>query len=101
MGCPSIMAEWHVKHWKRISHQRSSPGSTFKQPNSNYTHPENNIDATVAQPERRSKFRDEHAEDLNPLTRNWRESLRVWSYRFMVLPPLPEPVKKKMTKSKK
>ena len=101
MSCPSIMAEWQVKHWTRMSHQRNSPGSTCKQPYSNYANPEETIDATVVEPERRRKFRDEHAEDLNPLTRNWRESLRVWNYRFMALPPLPEPIKNKVSKSKK
>ena len=101
MGCPSIMAEWQVKHWTRMSHQRNSPGNTYRQNDSQYANPEQNIDATAGQSERRRKFRDEHAEDLNPLTRNWRESLRVWSYRFMALPPLPEPVKKKITKSTK
>ena len=101
MGCPSIIAEWQVKHWTRISHQRNSPGATYKQNDSSYANPEQNIGATASQSVTRRKFRDEHAEDLNPLTRNWRESLRVWSYRFMALPPLPEPVKKKTIKFKK
>ena len=96
------MAKWQVAHWTKMSRQRkvAEYGPLYQQNQERNDSLMQNGNKEMGTSIRTLK--DDHEEDLNPLTKNWRESLRGFHFRFM-LAPVPSPVKKKkkVTWSKK
>jgi hypothetical protein len=103
MGCPKNMTEWQVAHWTKMSHERTS-FEYDKHFNGYKEYNGTSLDGNVNEDRWKNKttLRKDHEEDLNPLTKDWRESLRTWNYRFMALPipPETETAKKKVSWSK-
>ena len=80
-------AKWQVAYWTRMSHQRSLYHSTtYQSPdveeNSCNITAVNNYDAQNGNSSNRMSFAEDHQEFLNPLTRQWRESLRTWKQSY-------------------
>ena len=99
MGCPTNVTEWQVAHWTRLSHQRSLiERGHGKEENkiSKATMDQFNQDASRGK--YKTTLREDHEEDLNPLTKDWRKSLRTWesNYWFITDPPPTAKNKKKV-----
>ena len=81
MSCLDNNAVWVVGYWTRMSHQRNADGSQFKY-GSHTQHMEcndkiKNIDRGNVY-STRGTLQDEYRETFNPMTKDWRESLREW-----------------------
>ena len=95
MGCPTNMAEWQVAHWTRMSHQRSlieknhckDMNGVVKFDTQEGQNPLPGIFKTT--------LKEDHAEDLNPLTKDWRKSLRTWEHNYWFVSDHPSTAKSK------
>ena len=79
--------KWQVAYWTRMSYQRNPHLSPQYQP-LNGEGISSNIDAVKnydnqnGNSNHRMSFAEDHQEFLNPLTKDWRESLRTWKQSY-------------------
>ena len=96
MSCPTNVAEWHVAQWTKMSHRRSlSECANCSKKNKEHNGKLLDDNADRAMCTNTTTIRKYHEEDLNPWTKQWRESLRSCKYSYM---PNPEPTRKKKKK---
>ena len=101
MSCPANVVEWQVTHWMKMSRQRSlSECSNNSKENAYYGGILLQDNADINSGKNIATFRQHRKEDINPWTREWRESLRTWNYSSITKPEPIETKKKKDSLSK-
>ena len=95
MGCPTNMAEWQVAHWTRMSHQRSLIERNHGKEKIAAVKSETEKGQCLFQGTFKTTLKDDHAEDLNPLTKDWRKSLRTWEHNYWFISDHPSTSKSK------
>ena len=95
MGCLTSIAEWQVAHWTKISHQRSLIERGYGKESKDNIQFAPKAEQKALNCQYRSSLKEDHAEDLNPLTKDWRKSLRTWENGYWFISDHPSKAKNK------
>ena len=101
MSYPTGVVEWQVAHWMKMSRQRClSECGKYSKENTDDDGKllDNNVNKNRCK--NNVTLLEYHKEDLNPWTRDWRESLRTWNYSYIAIPDPSKTKKKKASPSK-
>ena len=95
MGCPTNVTEWQVAHWTRLSHQRSLHERGHGKEDNNLKSRTGQVAENTTTGKYKNTLREDHEEDLNPFTKDWRKSLRTWESSYWFITDHPPPTKNK------
>ena len=95
MGSSTDIAEWQVAHWTKMSHQRSLIEREYGKAKSDDMKCTHKADQDTRSGQYRATLKEDHAEDLNPLTKDWRKSLRTWENGYWFITDHPPTAKNK------
>ena len=95
MGCPNDIAKWQVAHWTKMSHQRSLIERECGKARNDDMESTRKTNPDTLSGQFRTTLKEDHAEDLNPLTKDWRKSLRTWENGYWFITDHPPTTKNK------
>lgn len=102
MSCPATVVEWQVAQWTKMSRERSlSDRLKYSKENKDHNGKLFYDNVEKDRCKNSTTLREYYEEDLNPFTRDWRESLRTWNYSYTEIPEPSERKKKKVSWTKR